>query len=105
MMTSNRLSWALSMLAALAGSALATPIEQGSHEPLRVLVRPAPVFSHWAFHVAIAEELAARGHAVAYLYSDEERSMLLQLGIAPNSSYMFKHPFPLQQMLVSRGHF
>ena len=102
-MRSNRICWALLTLAALAGSAFAVPGEQEFTEPLRVLVRPAPVFSHWAFHVAIAEELVARGHTVAYLYSDEERSMLTQLGVAPNSTFMFKHPFPLQRMLVTHA--
>ena len=68
---------------------------------LRVLVRPTPAFSHWKIHSSISQELADRGHTVAYIYSDEEEDMLIKLGLPRNSSFAFKHPFPLQEILVS----
>lgn len=69
--------------------------------PLRVLVRPTPAFSHWNIHSSISQELVKRGHTVAYMYSDEEEDMPIKLGLPRNSSFAFKHPFPLQQILVS----
>ena len=69
--------------------------------PLRVLVRPAPAFSHWAIHASISQQLVKRGHTVAYVYSDEEEDMLIKLGLPRNSSFAFKHPYPLQEILVS----
>ena len=86
--------------------ALAASQQTGDHlhdfaKPvLRVLVKPAALYSHWAHFAPITSELVARGHDVQYLHSDQEVGYLQGLNLPVNTSFQFKQPHSLDEMLV-----
>ena len=92
---------ALCSLPGLAASELRGDRLQDLAKPrLKVLVKPAAAYSHWAFFAPITSELAARGHEVQYLHSDQEVGYMQKLNLPVNKSFQFQQPHSLDEMLV-----